>query len=502
MKNPEHIGDLRGYIDRLTSLGEIAEIGVEVDWNLELGAITRRCTENGLPSPLFNRVKDDRDGFRVLAAPASLSSAPGRRLAKVAISLGLPPETGAREIVERLSRAPGQQPIAPRLVDDAAFRTNVRLGDDVDLTRLPVPLIHGGDGGRFLNTWGTIVARSPDGKWTNWSIARIMLRDQYTMVGIVSPQKHVGRVHKMWQEIGKPMPFALSLGHDPVIPYFSGMPLPDYVSEAPVIGGYLGEPIDVAKCAVVDLEVPASSEIVIEGELTVDDMDEEGPMAEYPGYIVPGSRQMRPIYRVSAMSWRDNAILPVVAAGFPPEENHTCWGIAIAAVVQSELREAGWPITACFVPFEGACHLLVVTVPADWRDHTPHKSAPDFARNLGEAVFATRGGTVVPRVLVVTDDVDPSDPGEVLWAIATRVSPGDGEIMFPHLVANPLNAFMTGDEKRAMVTTKSVLDGLPRDEWGPQETPVRADFDRLYPQELKDHVMARWASHYGLREPG
>jgi 3-polyprenyl-4-hydroxybenzoate decarboxylase and related decarboxylases len=110
--------------------------------------------------------------------------------------------------------------------------------------RLPTPLIHDGDGGRYINTWGTIVARSPDGAWTNWSIARIMLRDRNTMVGIVSPQKHVGRVHAMWKAIGKPMPFALSLGQDPVVPFFAGMPLRDGVSEGPVIGGYVGEPIE------------------------------------------------------------------------------------------------------------------------------------------------------------------------------------------------------------------------------------------------------------------
>ena len=442
-----HLASLREYIDALRELGEVHEIDQEVDWNLEIGAITRRCYETGSPAPLFARVKGVDAGFRVLGAPAGLSRRPGQRMARVAVSVGMQPGASALEIVEALSRAEDSAPIPPRIVDDAPFMQHVLTGDAVDLLKLPTPMIHEGDGGRFLNTWGTIVARSPDGAWTNWSIARIMLRDRNSMVGIVSPQKHVGRMHALWKAIGKPMPFALSLGQDPVIPFFAGMPLRDGVSEANVIGGYLGKPIDVVRCKTVGLEVPASSEIVIEGHLSLDEVDAEGPMAEYPGYLMPDSRQMRPVYHVSALMYRSDPILPIVAAGYPPEENHTCWGIGVAATVLAELRRAGWPVTACFVPFEGACHLLVVTVPEDWRSRSPHPSAPDFARALGDFVFALRGGTVIPRVLVVTDDLDPSDAGVVLWALAPRVHPGDGEIMFSAEPANPLNAFLTSSRK-------------------------------------------------------
>jgi len=497
-RSSRHLSSLRQYLDALRDLGELQEIAHEVDWNLEIGAVTRRCYETGAPAPLFGRVKGAEPGFRVLGAPAGLSARPGQRFARIAVSVGLPPGATALEIVEALSRAEDNPPIPPRVVEDAPCKRNVFTGDAVDLMRLPTPLIHDGDGGRYINTWGTIVARSPDGAWTNWSIARIMLRDRNTMVGIVSPQKHVGRVHAMWKAIGKPMPFALSLGQDPVVPFFAGMPLRDGISEGPVIGGYVGEPIEVVRCETVDLDVPASSEIVIEGHLALDEMDAEGPMAEYPGYIVPSSRKLRPLYRVSAMTYRDDPILPIVAAGYPPEENHTCWGIGIAATVLTELRKTGWPVTACFVPFEAACHLLVVTVSRDWKRRTAHRNAADFARALGDYVFSLRGGTVVPRIFVVLDDVDPSNPAEVLWAMATRVHPGDGEIMFPTLSANPLNAFMRGNEKAAMFTTKAVLNGLPRDDWAADQVPVRADFATLYPEELKRKVLAGWRTLYGF----
>jgi UbiD family decarboxylase len=206
-----HLSSLREYLDALRDLGELQDVAHEVDWNLEIGAVTRRCYETGAPAPLFSRIKGVEPGFRVLGAPAGLSARPGQRFARVAVSVGLPPGATALEIVEALSRAEDNPPIPPRVVADAPCKRHVFTGDAVDLMRLPTPLIHAGDGGRYINTWGTIVARSPDGAWTNWSIARIMSRDRNTMVGIVSSQKHVGRVHAMWKALGKPMPFALSL---------------------------------------------------------------------------------------------------------------------------------------------------------------------------------------------------------------------------------------------------------------------------------------------------
>ena len=192
-RSDRHLSSLREYLDALRDLGELQEIAHEVDWNLEIGAVTRRCYETGAPAPLFSRVKGVEPGFRVLGAPAGLSARPGQRFARIAVSVGLPPGATALEIVEALSRAEDNPPIPPRVVADAPCKRHVFTGDAVDLMRLPTPLIHDGDGGRYINTWGTIVARSPDSAWTNWSIARIMLRDRNTMVGIVSPQKHVGR---------------------------------------------------------------------------------------------------------------------------------------------------------------------------------------------------------------------------------------------------------------------------------------------------------------------
>jgi len=112
-----HLHSLREYIEALREIGELVEVEREVDWNLEIGAITRRVNELGAPAPLFTNIKGFAPGFRVLGTPAGISSAPGRYLSRVALSLGLPPTASGREIIEALIEARHVPGIAPRIVE-------------------------------------------------------------------------------------------------------------------------------------------------------------------------------------------------------------------------------------------------------------------------------------------------------------------------------------------------------------------------------------------------
>ena len=495
---PIHYKSLREHTEVLRAIDELQEINREVDWNLEIGAITRRISEIGGPAALFNRIKGIEPGFRVLGAPAGVSARPGQPMARVATSIGLEPRATPLEVVEALACAHDRPPIPPLRVASAPCKENILTGEAVDLLRLPSPFIHQGDGGRFLNTWGTTVTQTPEGDWTNWAISRTMLRDRRSMVGPVAPSKHLGVMLAAWKAVGKPMPFALSLGHDPVIPFVAGMPLRDGLNEADFVGGYLGEPLEVVKCESVELEVPASSEIVIEGHVMFDEMDDEGPMAEFPGYLSRTDRHKCPVFRVTAMTFRNQPILPVVSAGMPPEENHTCWGMAIAATILAELRHSGWPVSTCFLPFDAACHLIVITVPSDYLQRGPHKTNAAFCNAIAEFVFRLRGGANVPRLMIVRDDIDPSNARDVLWALVTRCHPGSGEMAFHHLAANPRDIFLRQDEKAAMFTTKGVFDCLPREEWGSDQVPVRASFDQVYPADLQAQILRDWTTGYGF----
>jgi phenylphosphate carboxylase alpha subunit len=489
--------DLRTYIDALRAVGEICEIDQEVDLDLEIGAIIRRCCETGAPAPLFTTIRGHHHGFRILGAPVGTSRQPGRHLVRLAISLGMSPQSTGADIVEAVADSLGKPPIAPVVVEQAPCFENTTTGEAVDLTKLPAPLIHGGDGGRYINTFGCIVARTPDKSWTNWSIARIMALDAKRMTGIVAPEQHIGVVAQTWADIGKPMPFCLALGVEPAIPVFCGMPLPAHVSESDRIGAFLGRPVPTVRCRTVDLEAPASAEILIEGHLHLDKTADEGPMGEYAGYLWRGEAMKRPVYEVTALSYRNNAILPVVAAGEPIEENHTIWGVTSAAEILHELRSVGLPVTMAWVPLQSAIHWLAVTVPKDWRRRSGGDSADAFCRRIGECVFASKAGASVPKIIVLSDDIDPTDLNELVWAFATRCHPTLGNIVFDHADTSPLVAFLRNSEKRSGTTAKVVYNCLPPEEWG-DELPIRASFKHGYPQEIIDRVVEQWTS-YGFR---
>jgi 4-hydroxy-3-polyprenylbenzoate decarboxylase len=238
-----HLKSLCEFLSELEQHQELVRITREVDPNLEIGAICRRCYETGAPAPLFENIKGFLPGYRVLGAPGGTSSQPGLYLIRVALALGLPANSTGRSIVEALVSARSRPGIKPRIVSSGPCKENKQLDDDIDVMQLPAPLLHDGDGGRYLNTFGLVCVQTPDKKWTNWSIARVMLVDRVRMAGIVAPNQHLGMVRKQWTDLGQDMPFALALGVEPFLPFVGGMPLPAYVDEADFAGAYFGEPL-------------------------------------------------------------------------------------------------------------------------------------------------------------------------------------------------------------------------------------------------------------------
>lgn len=481
--------DLRAYLAALEELGDLRTVDREVDPHLEVGAIIRRSYETVAPAPLFTAVKGAAPGHRLLGAPGALSSAPGRPLARIALSLGLTADATAREIVDALADARTREPVPPKLVETGPCKENVLLGDDASLDRFPTPLLHEGDGGPYVNTWGTIVARTPDGSFTNWSIARIMMIDGKHMTGLVLHPQHIAGVWQQWADRGEPMPFALVQGGDPAIPFVSGMPLPDGVEEAGYLGALLGEPLELVRCETVDLEVPANAEIVIEGHLSVERTGVEGPMGEFAGYQ-PHETSPQPVYTIEAITHRDAPIWPTVVEGEPVDEYHTATGLTLAAEALAALRAAGLPVTTAWEPFEMASHALVISVATDWRDRLPGLSTADLAQRITDVIDAQRFEHTVPRIFVLDDDVDASDVGELAWALATRVHPTRRRIVRTGKVL-PLLAVYGPEERHGWEGPKVTYDALlPSEEEGRER---RSSFRFIFPEQVRRKVLENWA---------
>jgi UbiD family decarboxylase len=484
---------LRDYIAALREIGEVNDVEREVDWNLEMGLYARRCYETGAPAPLFLNVKDSA-GFRAIAAPHSESSKPGQRFARIALSVGLPADASAHDIIDTLVAARERELVAPRVVETGPCKQNILLGDKVDLTRLPCPIPHNGDGGRYLNTLGMIVCRTPDGSWTSWSVARVMLLDERRGTGVIVPFQHVGKVHAEWRKIRQDMPVAIALGVEPAAMYAAGGPIPGRMSEVEYAGALAGEPIEVVRCETVDLEVPASAEIVLEGHVSVTELEVEGPMGEFAGYLFPPFGIPQPVYDFTAMTYRDDPIFPFAIAGEPPEEDHTITGVMGAAEVVVALRKAGIPVTTAWSPFESAFGWMVVTVPEEWKDFDPDSGS--FCRKVGDVALASKACDTVKTVIVCNDDIDPSNLRELVWMLDGRHdrSPA-GTILVEGRMNWPVYPYIDNDFGNYPLggwqVTHAVWNCLP-----PKglEHPIRTGFDINCPKVLKEKILANWES--------
>jgi UbiD family decarboxylase len=351
--------------------------------------------------------------------------------------------------------------------------------------------VHDGDGGRYVNTWGIMVVRSPDGTWTNWGITRVMAAGSRTMVVMIKPPQDIGKIYAQWQERGEPMPAALVQGGEPAVPFAGGMPLPSGSDEAGFLGGWFGEALKVVRCRTVDLEVPAGAEIVIEGTVSLEEKLPEGPMGEFYGYI-SGRAAPRPVFHVSAITHRDDPVLPVVSAGKPVEEVHTVVAPTHSAEVLRNLRQAGLPATAVWLVPETACTLAVVSVPRQWRQWGGgiHTTTRMLTREIAAVVLRPKVGFWVTRVLVADDDIDPTDLRDVLWCFATRCHPVRGQVLFEDQLFTPLHINYAPDEFATLSGPKTAYDCLLTPDVG--HRPVSTAFEQNFPEHVKARARALW----------
>lgn len=473
--------DLRQFIVKCIEVGDAIEVEKEVDWNLEVGAITRRCCELSGPAPLFRKVKDYPEGYRIFGSPLATF----RRLS---IALDLDPDAPFREIMDTYIER-SRKSIKPRLVKDGSCKENIMEGDDVDLYKFPAPMVHQGDGGRYLSTFHIIITKDPDTEWVNWGMYRQMIHSKNTLGGLIAPAQHIGMMYRnKYEARGIPMPFAVAIGTEPVTSLIGGAGIPVGVNEADVIGGIRGEPLDVIKCETVDLEVPATSEIVIEGEVRPRERLKEGPFGEYGGYSSIPSLP-RPVYRVSAITHRNDPILPVSNMGMPIDDADIIQGTTMAAEIFVTLKRMGFPITGVYVPPECCCSTAVVATKVSYAN---------IVSRIACGVWASAVGHFVVKIIIVDDDVDPTNMREVLHAWATKCHPIRGTTVIPQAVMTPAYPYYSPEEAQYNQGCNVYYDCTYPHRWPKERKAIRSSFRDIYPKEIQDKVMANWKS-YGFK---
>jgi 4-hydroxy-3-polyprenylbenzoate decarboxylase len=212
--------------------------------------------------------------------------------------------------------------------------------------------------------------------------------------------------------MGKPLEAAIAISPVTVVGYAAPVKLPYEVDEMALAGGLAGEAIHLVKCKSVDLEVPATSEIVFEGELPTDGMEREGPFGEYTGYMA--SEEIGPYFNLKCVTHRKNPIFNVFISQFPPSESSTLRSTGEEANLYKFLRyDCGLPVVdVALSQYCSAAPFVVISI------KKTHNSQAWQVLNGVVAMSPIR-----KFVIVVDDDIDPRNPESVNWAMSWRVQP-------------------------------------------------------------------------------
>jgi 4-hydroxy-3-polyprenylbenzoate decarboxylase len=423
-RKPVAFGDMRGWLQALQAAGELRNIDAEVDWNIELGTIARLAQGAGSgPALMFNNIKGYNSPTSRCRRVFTGGLSSYRRMA---LMLGLPTDTHPRELV-KLGRTVMSGSIAPRIVKDGPVKQNVITGKDIDVAELPVPYWNRLDGGRYILTYGGVVTKDPETGVMNVGVYRGMIGGRDRIPILMWRAQHIGHHVTAWQQGGRAeMPIAVAMGWEPTLEFVAGAPVPKGVCEYDVAGALRGEPIDLVKCETVDLYVPASAEIVIEGYLGLDPAtyQMEGPFAEFTGYFA-GDRVPKPTIRVTAITHRNDPVFRGTIEGALPgsySENAMTSSIMRAGAAWNVLDRAGVPgVTDVWCPPVQAGINLLIRMQQSYRGQ---------AKQAANAIWGSSAAHVrYKHITVVDDDIDIHDYAAVDWAIAYRVNAGEDDIV-------------------------------------------------------------------------
>ena len=412
--------DLREFIAQLESKGDLKRIKAEVSPRLEMTEISDRVLRADGPALLFERPSGHDipvlanlfGSERRVAAAMGLGDASGlREIGKMLAFLREPePPKGLRDLWDKFPVWKQLLNMPPKTVSGAACQQIVLEDEKVDLGRLPVQTCWPQDAGPLI-TWGLTVTRGPAKPRQNLGIYRqqvigrnrVIMRWLAHRGGALDFQDHV-------KSSGEPFPVAVALGADPATMLAAVTPIPDALSEYQFAGLLRGARTELVKCLGSTLEVPASSEIVLEGSISAE-MAEEGPHGDHTGYYNEAERF--PVMTVRRITMRREPIYHSTYTGKPPDEPAVL-GAALNEVFVPLLQKQFPEIIDFYLPPEGCSYRLAVV--------SMKKQYPGHAKRVMMGVWSTlRQFMYTKFIIVCDDDVDVRDWKEVVWALTTRV---------------------------------------------------------------------------------
>jgi 4-hydroxy-3-polyprenylbenzoate decarboxylase len=489
-------GSLREFIERLESSGRLVRVTAPVSRELEITEIHTRLLAEGGPAVLFENVEGasmpvltnlfgtvERVAWGMGREPDQLKEL-GRTLA---FFRQPEPPGGWREAVEMVPLLKAALSMRPKTVGSAPCQEVVLRGADIDLGRLPVQVCWPDEPAPLI-TWPLVVTKGPGkGRSDSFNLGiyrmQVLGRDRTLMRWL----RHRGGAqhHRRWgSERTDPLPAAAVIGADPGTILAAVTPVPDTMSEYQFAGLLRGRRVELVDCVSQPLRVPATAEIVLEGEVSLGEYGDEGPYGDHTGYY--NAVEPFPVFKVTAMTLRREPIYLSTFTGRPPDEPSVL-GEALNDVFLPLLQQQFPEVVDFWLPPEGCSYRVAVV--------TIRKAYPGHAKRVMLGVWSYLRQFMYTKLVIVTDaDIDARDWKDVVWALSTRVDAARDVTILEH---TPID-YLDFASPESGLGSKLGIDAT--DKW-PPETKREWGRQIRMSDEVIERVTRRWAD-YGLPGSG
>ncbi len=465
--------DLRGWLDRVEQRGELERIK-GAQWDTEIGCLTSlNWRRKPSPALLFSDIPGYPSGYRVLTGSTRTAS-------RIALTFGLPEGLSGLPLLEAVRKKFGEwesklEQFPPRMVSSGPILENVMSGEQVNLLNIPVPKWHEEDGGRYIGTGDAVITRDPETGTVNAGTYRVEVHDRKTTGLYISPGRH-GFLHlQKWHAEGKRAPVLVSVGHHPLVFRVSCLEVP-VAMEFNYMGSVRGEPMDLIEEEVTGLPFPADSEIVIAGWCPPDRKSPEGPFGEWHGYYASKERPAL-IIEVERIYHRNDPILMGSPPGRPPSDTSFFMILMSSAMLMNELTQAGVPdIHGVWFSEVGQQQFITISIKQRYAGHA--RQAALLTSQLKRASYMNR------YVVVVDEDIDPTNNDDVLWAIASRSNPETGIDIIRRTRSSSVDPTIRKPAE-ALFNSRAIIDACKPFEWI-DEFPKVIDFKPEIVNRLKE----------------
>ena len=397
--------DLRHFLAEIERKlpDEIAHVDRQVNPKHQLSAVLRKLQdEDRYPAVIFNKVKGSK-----MPVVSNLFATTNR----LALAFDISPDNMTQDYLAREEAL-----IKPKVVRKAPVQENVMTGRNVDLGKLPIVTHCEKDAGPYL-TSAVGVFKDPDTGVYDVGIFRMQLQGKKKLGVLYGVYAKAARIIRKNEERNKPTEMAVFIGHHPACILSSQTKVPVDTDEFWVMGGLLGEPIEMVQAKTVDIRVPAHAEIVIEGKILPHVREPECPFGEYPWYY--GLERDGHVMEVTAITHRNDAIYHDV---FSAHQDHNyCAKVQREAVLFKRVQVAVPGVKAVALPISGNCrHVGYVSMRKDF----------DGQGKIA-AMAALISDTMMKMAVIVDEDVDVTNESEVWWAVANPHPGGPCNIYGP-----------------------------------------------------------------------